>query len=87
MVTVFKVPYVIGKWLNGYHYFSSCKRQIEVFSSVCFIAVCEILHSREKKSTYFLKIPRILKLSVYLIKVTLYSYLILKKMNEHITDS
>jgi len=35
------------------------KRQIEVFNSVCFIAVCEILHSREKKSTSVLKIPRI----------------------------
>ena len=37
VVTVFKAPYVIGKWLNVYHYFSSYRRQIEVFSSVCFI--------------------------------------------------
>ena len=50
VVTVFKDPYVIGKWLHVYHYFSSYRRQIEVFSSVYFIAVCEILHSREKKS-------------------------------------
>ena len=57
-MTVFKAPYVIGKWLNVYHYFSSYRRQIEVFSSVCFIAVCEILYSREKNSMYFLKIPR-----------------------------
>ena len=57
-VTVFKAPYGIGKWLNVYHYFSSYRRQIGVFGSVWFIALCEILHSRQKKSTYFLKIPR-----------------------------
>jgi len=50
--------YVIGKWLDVYPYFSSYRRQIEVFSSVCFIPVCEILHSRKNVSTYFLKIPR-----------------------------
>ena len=48
----------IGKWLNVYHYFSFYRRQIEVFSTVCFIGVCQILHFREKKSTYVLKIPR-----------------------------
>jgi len=48
VVAVFKAPYVIGKLLHVYHYFSSYRRQIVVFSSVCFIAVCEILHSREK---------------------------------------
>ena len=43
---------------NG-HLFSWYRRQSVVFSSVCFIAVCEILHFREKKSTgmSFLKIP------------------------------
>jgi len=61
VVTVFKAPYVVCKWLHVYHYVSSYRRQIEVFSNVCFIAVCEILYSREKKSTYFLKIPRNVK--------------------------
>ena len=59
VVPVFKAPYAIGKWLHVYHYCSSYRRQIEVFRSVCFIAVCEILHSREKKSTYVLMIPHI----------------------------
>jgi len=53
VVIVFKAPYVIGKWLNVYRYFSSYRRKSSVFSSVCFIAVCEILHSREKKSYLF----------------------------------
>ena len=53
-------PYVIDKWLHVYHYFSSYRRKTEVFSSVCFIAVCEILHSSEKKSAHLLKIPCIL---------------------------
>ena len=55
VVPVFKAR----KWLHVYHYCSSYRRQIEVFRSVCFIAVCEILHSREKKSTYVLMIPHI----------------------------
>ena len=37
--------------------FSSKRRQIEAFSNVCFIVVCEILHSREKKSRYFFEDP------------------------------
>jgi len=59
LMTVYKFLDVIGKWLNVYHYFSSYRRQIEVFSSICFIAVCFIkglFHSRGKRSTYFLKI-------------------------------
>jgi len=39
----------IGKCLNVYHFFSSYRWQIEVFSSVCFIALSEMFHSREKK--------------------------------------
>jgi len=31
----------------------SYRRQIEVFSGKCVVAVFEILHSREKKSAYF----------------------------------
>ena len=51
VVTVFKAPYII--------FFSSYRRQIEVFSNVWFIDVREIKHSKEKKkATYSLKIPR-----------------------------
>jgi len=38
VVTVFKSTYVIGKWLHVYHYFSSYRRKIEVFTlSVVFV--------------------------------------------------
>jgi len=53
VVTVFTAPYVVCKWLHVYHYFSSYIRKIEVFSSVCCIALCEILPSREKVYVFF----------------------------------
>jgi len=44
---VFKAPYVIGKLLNGYHYFSSYRRQIG-FSVVYVLLLCV-----KTKYTYF----------------------------------
>ena len=55
LLSVFKVLYIIGKCV--YPFFCSYRRQTEVNNNICFIAVCEIFHSSEKKSTYLLKIP------------------------------
>jgi len=50
------IYYIIRNGIELY-LFSSKRRQIEAFSNVCFIVVCEILHSREKKSRYFFEDP------------------------------